>query len=46
MGSCPHPITAYNRVVLRAIYSHTINIFQLLLGGSRTQGIGLLNVDP
>ena len=37
IGSCPHPVTAYNRGNFRARYSYDINIIQLLLGGGRTQ---------
>ena len=35
------PVTAYIRVLLRAIYNHNIFIIQLLLRGGSTQGLGL-----
>ena len=39
LGYCPHPGTACNRVILRALYNYKIDIIQLLLGGGRTQHI-------
>ena len=37
VGYCPHPVTVYIRVLLRAMYSHIVIIIQLLLSGGSTQ---------
>ena len=41
VGYCPPPVTVYIRVLLRFIYTHIIDIIQLVLGGGSTQGLWL-----
>ena len=44
-GYCPHPVTVYIRVLVRAIYNHIILIIQLLLRGGSTEVLLLREPD-